>query len=93
MKRAEYANFQITWDGCRYLRDIEVVEVGSQRYWSLIRFTTLNHLQPLQADFLENARRCAKICGEKREGKAFTEARRKLEKQIKDALDIGECAG
>lgn len=93
MKRAEYANFQITWDACRYLRDLAVVEVGAQRYWSLIRFTTLNHIQPLQADFLENARYCAKICEEKRKGNAFGEARRNLEKQIEDALDIGECVG
>jgi hypothetical protein len=93
MKRAEYANFQITWDACRYLRDLAVVEVGAQRYWILIRFTTLNRLQGLQVDFLKNARYCAQICEEKHEGMAFTEARRRLEKQIEDALDIGECAG
>ena len=88
LKRAEYANFQITWDACRYLRDFAVVEVGAQRYWSLIRFTTLNRLQPMQAEFLKNARYCAKICEEPREGKAFTEAQRRLEKDIEDALDI-----
>lgn len=88
MKRAEYANFQITWDACRYLRDLAVVEVGARRYWLLLRFTTLNRLQPLQEDFLKNARYCAKICQEKRNGKGFLEARRMLEQQIDDAVDI-----
>lgn len=88
MKRAEYANFQITWDACRYLRDLSIVEVGAQRYWCFIRFTTLNHLQPLQKECLENACYCLKICEEMREGKPFAEAQRKLQEVIKDALDI-----
>jgi hypothetical protein len=88
LKRAEYANFQVTWDACRYLRDLAVVEVGAQRYWSLIRFTTLNRIQPLQLEFLKDARCCVKICEEMHKGKAFPEAQRKLEQQIEDALDI-----
>ena len=90
MKRAEYANFQITWDACRYLRDLAIVEVGAQRYWSLIRFATLNRLQPLQAEFLKNARYCATICEEKGRGKPFAEAQRKLDDVIRDALEITE---
>jgi hypothetical protein len=88
MKRAEYAIFQVTWDACRYLRDIAIVEVGAQRYWSLIRFTTLNSLQPLQEEFLKNARYCARICEEKHRGEPFTDAQRRLEKAIEEALDL-----
>ncbi len=42
LKRIEHATFEMTWDACRYLRDIEVVEVCASLYWYLIRLTTLN---------------------------------------------------
>jgi hypothetical protein len=42
--RIEHATFELTWDACRYLRDIAIVDVGARRYWSLIRFATLNRL-------------------------------------------------
>ena len=44
LKRMEYAAFEMTWDACRYLRDIKIVEVAARLYWVLIRFATLNRL-------------------------------------------------
>jgi hypothetical protein len=94
-KRMEHAAFEITWDACRYLRDIKVVEVASRLYWVLIRFATLNRMKRLQSEALHNARYCRHICTEERMGKTFPEAHKHLGDAIADALDAFEygCDG
>jgi len=93
LKRMEHATFEMTWDACRYLRDMKIVEVGAHLYWVLIRYTTLNRLERLQSEALHNARYCRHICMEERTGKAFPEAHQKLGEEIADALDAFECQG
>jgi GNAT superfamily N-acetyltransferase len=93
LKRIEHAVFEMTWDACRYLRDIEVVAVCARLYWYLIRFTTLNKLQRLQSECLHNVRYARSRCAEERNGKTFPEAHRKLSWEIRDALDAFECEG
>jgi hypothetical protein len=93
LKRIEHATFEMTWDACRYLRDIEVVEVCARLYWYLIRFTALNRLRPLQSECLHNVRYARSRCAEERNGKTFPEAHRKLSWEIRDALDAFECEG
>jgi predicted GNAT family N-acyltransferase len=93
LKRIEHAAFEMTWDACRYLRDVKVAEVGARLYWYLIRFTTLNRLRELQAECLHNARYCQHICMEDRKGATFTEGHQKLDFEIADALDAFECKG
>jgi len=87
LKRIGHANFEMTWDACRYLRDITIVEVGARLYWVLIRIATLNRLKRLQAQYLHDARYCRQICTEERGGKTFPAAHKKLGDQIADALD------
>jgi hypothetical protein len=87
LERLGHLTFEITWNACRYLRNIEMVEVGAQRFWYLIRIATLNGLRHAQAQLLRDARSCRDICNEERKGEAFVEAREKLDKQINDALD------
>lgn len=87
LKRIGHSTFEMTWDACRYLRNIEIVEIGARRFWYLIRFATLNDLRHLQSQLLEDAYHCRDICNEKRNGQTFTDARKKLEEQIADALD------
>jgi len=87
LERIGHVTFEITWNACRYLRNIEMVEVGAQRFWYLIRIATLNGLRHAQAQLLRDARSCRDICNEERKGEAFVEAREKLDKQINDALD------
>jgi hypothetical protein len=93
LKRIEHATFEMTWDACRYLRDIEVVDVCARLYWYLIRFTTLNRLRSLQSECLHNVRYARSRCAEERNGKAFPEAQKKLTWEIRDALDAFECEG
>ena len=93
LKRVEHAAFEMTWDACRYLRDIEVVEVCARLYWYLIRFTTLNKLRRLQSECLHNVRYARSRCLEERNGKTFSEAQQKLSWEIRDALDAFECDG
>jgi hypothetical protein len=95
LKRMEHATFEMTWDACRYLRDIKIVEVVARLYWVLIRFATLNRLKRLQTEALHNARYCWYICTEERMGKTFPEAHKQLGEAIADALDAFEydCAG
>jgi GNAT superfamily N-acetyltransferase len=83
----------MTWDACRYLRDIEVVEVCARLNWYLIRFTTLNKLRSLQSECLHNLRYARSMCTEERKGKSFPEAQQKLSWEIRDALDAFECKG
>jgi len=87
LERIEHATFELMWDACRYLRDLEVVHVGAKLYWALIRFAALNGLQRLEAIFLENARRCRDICNEVKRGSPFLEAQNILEEEIRDALN------
>jgi GNAT superfamily N-acetyltransferase len=87
LERIGHATCEITWNACRYLRNIEMVEVGAQRFWYLIRITTLNGLRYAQAQLLRDARSCRDIGNVEREGEAFAEAREKLDNQINDALD------
>lgn len=91
LKRIEHATFELSWDACRYLRDIRIVGVGARLYWVLIRFATLNRLKRLQAESLHNARYCRHICTEERMGKDFPEGHAKLGETIADALDAFEC--
>jgi hypothetical protein len=93
LKRVEHATFEMTWDACRYLRDIEVVEVCARLYWYLIRLTTLNRLRSLQSECLHNVRYARHMCTGKRKGKTFPEAQQKLSWEIRDALDAFECEG
>jgi len=93
LERIEHATFEMTWDACRYLRDIEVVEVCARLYWYLIRFTTLNKLRGLQSECLHNVRYARHMCTEERKGKTFPEAHQKLSWEIRDALDAFECEG
>ncbi len=93
LERIEHATFELTWDACRYLRDIAIVDVAARQYWSLIRFATLNRLKHLQSKCLKNARYCQHICLEERMGKTFPEAHQKLGEEIADALDAFECEG
>jgi len=93
IKRIEHLTFEMTWDACRYLRNIEVLEVCARLYWYLIRFTTLNRLRSIQSECLHNARYCRHIAMEERKGKAFPEAYKKLGAGIADALDAFECDG
>ena len=93
IEQVEHLTFEMTWDACRYLRDIRVVEVGSRLYWHLIRFTTLNRLRRLQAECLHNARYCRRISMEKRAKKSFAAAYKKLGEDIADALDAFACDG
>jgi hypothetical protein len=88
LERIGHAVFDLTWNSCRYLRDIEVVEVAARLYWALIRFSALNRLSRSQAQFLERAGQCREICNELRDGKPFPEAQQLLDEQIKDALDL-----
>lgn len=92
-QRVENATFEMTWDACRYLRDIKIVEVVARLYWMLIRYSTLNGLQRLQSESLHNARYCRDICMEDRTGHTFPEGYKKLGEQIEDALDAFECDG
>lgn len=87
LKRIENAVFELTWDACRYLRNMNIVKVAARLYWVLVRFATLNQLYQLQAESLHNARHCRQICLEKRMGKAFPEGYRKLGTEIADALN------
>lgn len=93
LKRMEHATFEMTWDACRYLRDMKIVEVAAHLYWVLIRYATLNQLERLQSEALHNARYCQHICMEERTGQAFPEAHQKLGEEIEDALDAFECQG
>jgi hypothetical protein len=93
LKRIEHATFEMTWDACRYLRDIKVVEVCAHLYWYLIRLTTLNKLRSLQSECLHNVRYARSRCAEERNGKTFPEAEKKLSWEIRDALDAFECDG
>jgi hypothetical protein len=93
LERMEHLTFDITWDACRYLRDLAVVKIGARRYWALIRFATLNNLLRLQTVFLENAHRCRDICNEDRAGRTFPEAWAALEEEIRDALVLPDTAG
>jgi hypothetical protein len=93
LNRMEHAAFEITWDACRYLRDIKIVEVAARLYWVLIRFATLNRLRHLQSESLRNARQCRQICTEERTGKTFPEGHKQLGEAIADALDAFECDG
>lgn len=88
LKRIEHATFEITWDACRYLRDIKEAEVRAHLYWTLIRFATLNGLQHFQSECLNRARYCRHICTEERMGKAFPEGHKQLGEEIADALDV-----
>ena len=93
LRRIEHLTFELTWDACRYLRDLKLVGVGAHLYWILIRVATLNGLKHLQSECLSNARYCQHICKEERSGKAFPEAHQKLEEEIADALDVSDCDG
>lgn len=87
IKRIEHLTFEMTWDASRYLRDIQVLEIAAHLYWVLIRYATLNRLENLKTESLQNARYCRDICMEERRGKAFPEGQKKLREEIDDALD------
>jgi hypothetical protein len=74
LERIEYATLELTWDACRYLRDIAIVDISARRYESLLRFATLNGLEHFESECLKNACYCRQICLEDRMGKAFPEA-------------------
>jgi hypothetical protein len=84
--------FDITWDACRYLRDAAIVKIGARRYWTLIRFVTLNRLRGLEKLLVEEARRCQEICNDERAGVAFPEGWKILDETITDALDVPDSA-
>jgi hypothetical protein len=88
LKRVGYATYELTWDSCRYLRNLEMVRTCARRYWTLIRFAALNNLINLQKSLLHDIRYCQQICLEERNGASFPEAYDLIEWQIKDALDL-----
>lgn len=85
LSRIEHRAFELTWDGCRYVRDMKLIEECAR---VLIRFGRLNHLEESRIQCLENVRACMRICSEERGGKPFAEARKRLDEMIKDALDL-----
>src|SRR5271157_2317787 len=85
LERMEHLTFEMTWDASRYLRDIEVLEIGAHLYWVLIRYATLNGLEKLKTESLHNARYCRHMCMEARGGKIFPEGYKKLGEEIDDA--------
>jgi GNAT superfamily N-acetyltransferase len=87
LERIGYLTFEMTWNACRYLRNMEIVDVGAQRFWYLIRFATLNGLRHAQPQLLRHARSCRDICNEERNCEPFVEAGEKLDEEIEDALD------
>ena len=88
LNRIEDFAFELAWDACRYVRNMTMVDIAAHRYWYLIRTVRLNHIERLEEKFMKNIRECQRICGEKREGADFEEARELLEKLISDALNI-----
>ena len=89
----EHAAHEITWDTCRYLRNMEVLDIAARLYWVLIRYTTLNRLDRLHAEALRNARDCQNLCLEESGGTVFREGYEKLGKEIAHALDAFHCPG
>lgn len=87
LRRMEHLTFEMTWDASRYLRDINVLEIGAHLYWVLIRYATLNGLEKLKSESLHNARYSRHICMEERRGQTFPEGYKKLGEEIDDALD------
>jgi hypothetical protein len=82
LKRMEHLTFEMTWDASRYLRDIQVLEIGAHLYWVLIRYATLNGLEKLKTESLHNARYCRDIYAWKSEaGKHFRRVRRNCGKR------------
>lgn len=93
LRRIGHITFELGWAACRYLRNLELVELIARRYWMLIRYATLNGLEQLQSECLRDARECQRICMEDRTGKTFPEAEKELGDTIADALDAFECEG
>jgi len=77
----------MTWDACRYARDIRMVSVAAHRYWYLTKITKLNGPEH-QERFLGNIRSCQKICSEEIDGVPFTETEALLAETIRTALDL-----
>jgi hypothetical protein len=90
LSRIEQYTFEITWDACRYLHDLKLVEIGAHLYWTLIRVATLNRLQHFQSHCVSRARHCQHICMEGRSGNVFQEGYDRLEQEISDALDVSD---
>jgi len=88
LDRIGHLTYEMTWDACRYLRNLEIVEIGACRFWTLIRIATLNRLTSLKSRFLEDARHCAEICLESNTKGPFIQGQRLLDEQIRDALKI-----
>lgn len=88
LKRVGHIVYEITWDACRYVRNLEIVEICAQRYWYLIRYVTVNKLRSLQTAFLGDLRHCQNICKEPQKGVAFSDAWELIEKTIRDALSV-----
>lgn len=88
LKRIGNRVFELTWDSCRYLRQIEIARIASMQYWQLIRFAKLNGLTTELNHFLEEARRCQEICLEGGVREAFLAGHEFLGQQIEDALAI-----
>lgn len=88
LKRVQNIAYEVTWDACRYVRNLEIVNICAQRYWYLIRYVTLNKLPSLQTAFLDNLRHCQNICNELHKGVAFSDAWEVIEATIRDALKV-----
>jgi hypothetical protein len=80
--------FELAWDSCRYLREIEITRVAAQEYWQLIRFAKLNSLTTELNHFLAEARRCQEICLEGGVRQAFQAGHECLGNLIEDALVV-----
>jgi hypothetical protein len=88
LKRIGDRVFEMTWDACRYLRDMSVAQVLAQQYWQLIRFAKLNCLKNELERFLHEARRCQEICLEGGARQSFHAGHECIQKMIEDALLI-----
>lgn len=82
LKRIEHAIFEMTWNACRYLRDIKVVEVGSHLYWALIRYLTLNGLEKLKTEGLTTLATAGTYAWRNDVGKHFRRVARSWRKRL-----------
>jgi hypothetical protein len=88
LRRIEQQTFALTWDTCRYLRDVGVMRIAARRYFALLRATTIKGLTVLQKEFLHNLRRCQEKCYEDRRGSVFPAGAKLLEEAVDEGLNV-----
>jgi hypothetical protein len=88
LKRIGNVVFEMAWDACRYLRDLDVVTAASREYWCLIRFAKLNKLTAELRHFVEEAQRCQEKCLEAGSRGEFQEGYECMKQAIQDAQSV-----